>query len=420
MADETTQLVLGDAAVDATTEGRRGRRRKRENDRVLTQCENCGAQLAGEYCSRCGQHAIDYRRSLWRVLIDAADSFLNWDTKFLSTIGVLLAKPWKLTNDFNAGRRARYVHPLRLYLLASVSFFLMTRMLHIDEHITLRPQDRAEISSALATLTAPGSALPPDQQAKIDSIRARITQANGAISAEERADLKNIINDAINAKMKDKLQRADRARLKAAIAMIPKAPKPPAAPEPPQQPEAAAQPVPAISPAAPPQIQFNFGTDEKTRTPFESWLQNKVKEKVGPGGANAKLFAETLRNNIPTMMLCCIPLFAVVLKALYVRRRRYYVEHLVYALHIHSFVYLAAVVITLIAFGLGQWSNTARALVMTLLYIAVAVQVFRSILRVYDQGWLKSSVKFVVGGFVYFVILVLAVTVTAVVTILLP
>src|SRR4030081_1888418 len=108
MSDESTQFILGDSAVDATEEGRRGlrrRRKQRKGDRVLTQCENCGAALAGEYCGKCGQHAIDYRRSLWRVLIDAADSFLNWDTKFLSSVWVLITRPWKLTNDFNAGRR---------------------------------------------------------------------------------------------------------------------------------------------------------------------------------------------------------------------------------------------------------------------------------------------------------------------------
>lgn len=425
MADETTQFVLGDAAVDAATEGKRGWRRKhreRSEVRALTHCENCGAQLSGPYCAQCGQHAVDYHRSLWRVLIDAADSFLNWDTKFFNTFGVLLTKPWKLTNDFNAGRRARYVHPLRLYLLASVAFFLMTRMVHMSDKIVLRPEDRAEISNALATLTAPDSALPADRQAKIDSIRARITQANGAITAQERADLKNIINDAINAKMKDKIQRADRARLKAALAMIPKAPKPPTAPAQAEGDEAAPQlpALPSVAPSVPPPLDIRLADDEKPKSPFESWLQNKVKERIGAGGANTKLFIQTLRNNIPTMMLFCIPLFAFVLKVLYLRRRRFYVEHLVYALHIHSFVYLAAVVIALLGVGLAQWSNTARALVTFILSIAVAVQVFLSIRRVYGQGWFKTTVKFFVGGIVYFVILILGVTVTAVLTILLP
>ena len=100
MSDESTPFILGDAAADALSEGRRGlfrRRRKRKKEEPrLTHCENCAAPLTGDYCSQCGQHAIDYRRSFLRILIDAADSFLNWDTKFLKSVGILLVKPWKL------------------------------------------------------------------------------------------------------------------------------------------------------------------------------------------------------------------------------------------------------------------------------------------------------------------------------------
>ena len=49
--------------------------------------------------------------------------FLNWDSKFFATIALLILKPWKLTNEFLAGKRVRYVNPLRLYLLASILFF---------------------------------------------------------------------------------------------------------------------------------------------------------------------------------------------------------------------------------------------------------------------------------------------------------
>ncbi|MFL6543207.1 MAG: DUF3667 domain-containing protein [Chthoniobacterales bacterium] len=441
MSDDSTQLILGDAAIDATTEGKRGRRRKRSrrtDERVLTHCENCGAPLSGPYCSACGQHAIDYHRSLWRVLIDAADSFLNWDTKFLSTIGVLLIRPWQLTNDFNAGRRARYVHPLRLYLLASIAFFLIARMVHVGNHVVLDPKDRAQISATLAQLTGPDSALPQDQQAKIDSIRNRIVQANGSISDQERADLKEIINSAVKEKMKNKMKVEDRAKLKAALAMIPRTPRKPAPPVPPDGSTAASPAAPvappdesAVASPAPPEaapelpedgpIDIHIDdNDDKAKTPFEKWLQDRVKHKIGEHGTNLKLFLQTLRNNLPPMMLCCIPLFAFVLKMLYIRRRRLYVEHLVYALHIHSFVYVAVVVITLLALGVAQWSNLARILVTVALSIVVFVQVFVSIRRVYAQGWFRSTLKFIVGGIVYFVILILAVGVTAVVTILLP
>ena len=72
-------------------------------------------------------------------------------------------------------------------------------------------------------------------------------------------------------------------------------------------------------------------------------------------GPRFKFFIETLRSHIPTMMLFCIPLFAFVLKILYLRQGRFYIEHLVYALHIHSFFYLAVLVISFSEMAVKRW-----------------------------------------------------------------
>ena len=94
----------------------------------------------------------------------------------------------------------------------------------------------------------------------------------------------------------------------------------------------------------------------RRKEPFERWLETRIKDKIGEDGTKSKLFLETLRSNIPTMMLFCVPLFAFVLKLLYFRQRRFYVEHLVYALHIHTFAYVGVVVIVLLAMAAGTWS----------------------------------------------------------------
>src|SRR5437667_10198177 len=138
MADEPAKILLGDTAITAIerTPGRRWFRRSKDPHRVLTHCENCGAQLIGHYCAQCGQAAVDYRRSFRHVIADVLDSFLNWDSKFFATIGWLIVRPWHLTKEFLAGRRVRYVHPLRLYLLVSILFFFVVnywaKAIHAD------------------------------------------------------------------------------------------------------------------------------------------------------------------------------------------------------------------------------------------------------------------------------------------------
>jgi hypothetical protein len=125
MSDETTPLIFGDAAVAelGRQPGRKWFRRKRKLRPPLTHCENCGAALTGPYCAQCGQPAIDYHRSFGSLLADAADAFFNFDARFFQSFGLLLLKPWRLTNEFVEGKRARHVHPLRVYLIASVMFF---------------------------------------------------------------------------------------------------------------------------------------------------------------------------------------------------------------------------------------------------------------------------------------------------------
>jgi hypothetical protein len=120
------------------------------------------------------------------------------------------------------------------------------------------------------------------------------------------------------------------------------------------------------------------------------------------------------------MMLCCIPLFAFILKILYIRQRRFYVEHLVYALHIHSFLYVAVIITSLASMGANRTVPVLSGWIIGLMSCAILIQIFRSIRRVYKQGWFFTTVKFLFGGLVYFVILVLGVVATTFVTLLLP
>src|SRR6266702_3985068 len=156
MPDELEKFVLGDTAISAIEQAPSRRRRffgRRKTQRTpLTHCENCGTQLQGRWCAQCSQPAIDYRRSFRHVLADLLNEFLNWDSKFFATIGLLLVRPWRLTNEFLAGHRVRYVHPLRLYLLASILFFFAVnygaRGLHLEPG-KLGPKDRAELEADL-------------------------------------------------------------------------------------------------------------------------------------------------------------------------------------------------------------------------------------------------------------------------------
>lgn len=89
-------------------------------------CPNCGEGLEGEYCHGCGQKKLDRRElGLKRFFINAVSDFTDLDSnKAVQTFKALLFKPGQLTDEYLAGRRRRYISPVKLYLTFSALYFL--------------------------------------------------------------------------------------------------------------------------------------------------------------------------------------------------------------------------------------------------------------------------------------------------------
>jgi uncharacterized protein DUF3667 len=422
MSDEPTQIIVGDAVVASTEEypgtrkGRWSRRKRlRKGSFSLTQCENCNAQLRGPYCSVCGQPAIDYRRSFRHVITDLLDSFLNWDSKFFATIALLITRPWRLTNQFLAGRRIRYLHPARLYLLASILFFFAVtywaKSIQVNP-VNLSAEQRADIRDKLKR-----EDVPPEARAKVEQL------LDGAIlSPERRAEMEAELK-------REDLPKEERARVEQTL----KGDNLP--------PEAGAKMEQAMKELSPevrntveralkeasdrdgePKALFQVGKDSKVPpNSFERWIETRAKQKLGEHGTNLQLFLVTLISNLPYMMLACIPLFAFVLKILYLRRRIFYIDHLVYALHIHTFAYLAIMLIVLATIGLNRTTlGPLAGWIIGALWLIFAIQIFLSIRRVYRQGWFFTVFKFFVGGLAYLIVLFVALMTTFFITLALP
>jgi hypothetical protein len=433
MPDELEKFILGDTAISAIEQGSSGRRRffgRRKIQRPpITHCENCGAQLQGHWCAKCGQPAIDYRRSFRHVIADLLNEFLNWDSKFFATIGLLLVRPWKLTNQFLAGHRVRYVHPLRLYLLASILFFFAANYGIKSAHfnpINLSPENRAEVRDELQREN-----LAPEVRAKIEAALGGIeVPSNKRARLEEELKREDLPAEA-RREIQERLQHGDpvpNARTKIEDAMKDMPPEvrariqdalKRASPTPAEEPQQPGQTTPEPRENNKPRLES--GSDKNASTPFEKWIETRAKEKMGEHGTKMGLFIATLFSNLPYMMLCCIPLFAFVLKILYIRRHTFYIDHLVYALHIHTFAYTGIMLIVLATIGLNRViPGPIAGWTIALLWIAFLVQIFLSIRRVYRQGWFISIFKFLFGGFVYLIVLVLALAATFFITVALP
>jgi len=381
MADEPAKIILGDTAISAIERipGRRRFRRNKDRRRSLTHCENCGAQLNGNYCAQCGQAAVDYRRSFRHVVADVLESFLNWDSKFFTTIALLILKPWRLTNEFLAGKRVRYVNPLRLYLLASILFFFAVNYGAKDLRLQpgkLSPKDRAELEADLKK-----GDLPPAAREQLEALLLESPSPSSSSQTTSPSPATNVPS-----------------------------------PSPTSETDKQKQEYGKIG-----ERPFAVFDETKSTTPFEHWIEARAKDKMGEHGTKMGLFIATLFRNLPYMMLCCIPLFAFVLKILYIRRHIFYIDHLIYALHIHTFAYVGIMLIVLATIGLNRAApGPIAGWTIALLWIAFVMQIFLSIRRVYRQGWFVSIFKFLFGGFLYLLVLVAALVATFFATLLMP
>lgn len=88
-------------------------------------CLNCGAPLHGRYCSVCGQEDRPAAPTLKDVVGDAWEAITNLEGRILQSLGLLFFFPGFLTREYLQGRRARWVSPVRLYLLISVAYFAL-------------------------------------------------------------------------------------------------------------------------------------------------------------------------------------------------------------------------------------------------------------------------------------------------------
>ena len=91
-------------------------------------CPNCGAAGVARFCPRCGQEQGTGIPGALAYLHEIVNHYVALDGKLWRTLWLLLARPGMLVTEYIAGRRKRYIGPLKLYLTFSVIFFVLASL----------------------------------------------------------------------------------------------------------------------------------------------------------------------------------------------------------------------------------------------------------------------------------------------------
>ncbi len=334
-------------------------------------CLNCGDPTVGDYCRNCGQAKRRVVVSVRNLIRDVIEDQLVLSMKLPRTLLLLVTKPGFLTVEYVNGRIVRYVAPFRLYLATSVLFFLLLSF------FGLRAFDRAQLDN-VKVRTEGSQLLSAGREQAIRALQAIDT---ADMSPRDRAELAAAVR---------RLQAVDSVRSNASAESAD---------------TSASTALAGLQPWA-----ITLSTENSDNS-VEDLVRDRLIARYGhlPGREAVREFLRECLEYAPQMIFLLLPVFALLLKLLYVRRKRFYAEHFVFALHVHAFTFLVFIPI----FAIGNWLLTAFLLLGLMLYYWLAMK------RVYGQGWLRTTLKYWILNNAYLVLFCFGVMGTVVVTLLL-
>lgn len=102
--------------------------------RAEKNCLNCGTEVPERYCTHCGQENTVPHETFGHLFNHFFADVIHYDSKTLITLKYLLFRPGFLTQEYTAGKRVRYVNPIKFYIFTSfVFFFSYFAFTHKDE-----------------------------------------------------------------------------------------------------------------------------------------------------------------------------------------------------------------------------------------------------------------------------------------------
>jgi hypothetical protein len=361
-------------------------------------CENCGSPLYGDHCYACGQPTKGLVRHFSSILGDFFDTVFNIDSRVLRTIGPLLYNPGYLSLEYFAGRRVRYVTPMRLFLFLSlVAFFAVQGSIDYDEdgksknvHVGAPQKDSIDAAATPAEVERA-------RKLTLDELQKAHKQAEnvpGAVAGIE------VGMAAVNRKADRRLEQL--ARAEAA--------------------RKAGKPVPAEDDD---DNDLGFSVngkpwDEKSNPIDFGWLPDAANKSLNRRVAHArdvlksskseKPVVDAMFNVLPQTLLLMMPIFALMLKLAYLFKRRLYMEHLIVALHSHAFIALAVTLVMGLSLlmGIVPGEGAVHSLLAFLRVVVIAwIPLYLLVMqkRVYAQGWAMTIAKYSVLGLCYTILL---------------
>jgi len=387
----------------------------------IKSCENCHQALNGPFCANCGQSTDSTLKYFWVVILHLLDDIFSFDSRASRTLFPLITRPAFLTNEYFAGRRVHYVPPLRLYLFISIVFFITLKYFVAAEdgnpiNINNKQALITQVKSHIEQLKTEQSTL---QKTTLENVE-KVTQLTADITkfSNYLADLNREYTSGQNKQIikltrklvelefdnvKESLSDKDQAKFDELIAQRLKV----------LNGDIISDEL-TIGNNEDGTITFDFLSDESNKklTEFSKELTAKAEKAFN---SDTGPLVEQVIGKLPQLMFILLPLFAVLLKIMFIFSKRLYMEHLTVALHSHSFIFITVLLSEMLDLLDNYLVETSPGfanffgVVAGALLFWIPIYLFLMQKRVYKQGVFFTLVKFSIIGTIYS----LMITVTA-------
>jgi len=301
------------------------------------------------------------------MMSEFSSTLFNLDSRFFKTVGALFL-PGKLTEEYFKGRHRRYLHPLRVFLV-------MTLALVSAATFSISDADFMELRGDLDNQKSKSHRY--EFLVRLDTLKDKTAEKYNNSTVTAALDtLFDEVSGGRNIKEKDSTELTVLHFFDFSINTTP----------------------------------INIAVDDLLYMELDSiWKNYELEGSVAQymtgqqirlrrKGANFGVF---LFGNVTWMVLIMMPLLAIVLKLLYIRRDYYYVEHLIFSFHTHAFAFLLYVLMILFGGYAPGWIIGGG-------FILLAFYLYKAMRRVYDQPRWKTLIKYLMVNILYVFILSMA------------
>ena len=331
-------------------------------------CENCGSHIHSKFCSECGQKAISYNKPMREAVSLLLDSWLSFDNRVVHTIGPLFVKPGYLSREFIVGRRAKYMSPLKLFLFSSVMFFTLGHFSSYDGMLSI--DDDKPVKTEEAT--------------KKDSLMAAKMVAY--LNLDNEVTEHKTLKDSINRLVAGRLSEADSLRnLNVDSALN-------------------------VSKISQKSGKLNIELSDDTTS-----VWHHIEKRVNRFQNNKGELNHRVSKASSYMFFVLMPIFAFLLMLLFLRKRKYYIEHLVLSIHIHAFGFLFLGMLFLFELVSGR----ETPYMATIIFLGFSIYVYKSFRNYYGGGRFSCLSKTMALWILYSVVFLIVFVVSVLIAMLL-